>query len=311
MRVFDWGRKQRQFSTVAFDRTGQLLAAGGWYHGTVVWDVATGAERARLAVIGRALQFHPRTDRLVVESSAIQVCDVNTGAVVPAVSSDKYSALVTFAPDADWAVYYRTPEGKPSVLAAVTGFGEPGHTVLWEVNLGDTAEESGHSSCLECLSDGERFLSAEQISVGGSYLGSRRRIAIRSRINGRLLQESTKKLIGYGDSVYAAPVSDQFIVQDGMWLRVHRINDLNAPPRVIRNDNKKHFTGVAFHPSGKYLAATSNDATVKLYDTSTWEVVRAFTWDIGRMRSICFAPDGTIAAAGGDKGKVVVWDVDL
>jgi WD40 repeat protein len=80
---------------------------------------------------------------------------------------------------------------------------------------------------------------------------------------------------------------------------------------TITNDSKKHFTGIAFHPSGKYLAATSNDETVKLYDTATWEVARTFTWDIGRMRSIAFSPDGNLAAAGSDKGKVVVWDVDL
>src|SRR5205823_1500020 len=84
-----------------------------------------------------------------------------------------------------------------------------------------------------------------------------------------------------------------------------------TPPRELKNDNRKHFTGIAFHPSGRYLAATSNDETVKLYDTTTWDVARTFTWDIGKMRSVCFSPDGTLAAAGSDKGKVVVWDVDV
>lgn len=79
----------------------------------------------------------------------------------------------------------------------------------------------------------------------------------------------------------------------------------------VRNETLKHFTGLAFHPSGKYLAATSNDATVRLYDVATLDPVRTFTWDIGRMRSIAFSPDGTLAAAGSDSGKVVVWDVDV
>jgi WD40 repeat protein len=78
-----------------------------------------------------------------------------------------------------------------------------------------------------------------------------------------------------------------------------------------QNENSHQFTGIAFHPSGRYLAATSNDATVKLYDTTTWQVAKTYTWDIGRMRSIAFSPDGTLAAAGSDTGKVVVWDVDL
>ncbi len=82
-------------------------------------------------------------------------------------------------------------------------------------------------------------------------------------------------------------------------------------PVMFANDTPKEFTGLAFHPSGRYLAATSNDGTVKLYDTFTWKVVQRFDWDIGRLRSAVFSPDGMLAAAGGDDGKIVVWDLDL
>jgi WD40 repeat protein len=82
-------------------------------------------------------------------------------------------------------------------------------------------------------------------------------------------------------------------------------------PLTIRNDNRKKYTGLAFHPSGQYLAATSNDTTVKLYDTATWQLAKTFTWNVGRLRSVAFSPDGTRAAVGSDTGKVVVWDVDL
>ena len=61
----------------------------------------------------------------------------------------------------------------------------------------------------------------------------------------------------------------------------------------------------------RFLAATSNDATVKLYDTSIWALAKTYTWNIGRLRSIAFSPDGLLAAAGSDTGKIVVWDVDL
>src|SRR5207253_1850182 len=33
--------------------------------------------------------------------------------------------------------------------------------------------------------------------------------------------------------------------------------------------------------------------------------------EVRKMRSIAFSPDGALAAAGSDTGKVVVWDVDL
>jgi WD40 repeat protein len=80
---------------------------------------------------------------------------------------------------------------------------------------------------------------------------------------------------------------------------------------VARNDNKRYFVDLAYHPSGKYLAVASNDETVKFFDTTTWDLVRTFTWKTGKMRAVCFSPDGTLAAAGGEKGQVVVWDVDL
>ncbi len=105
------------------------------------------------------------------------------------------------------------------------------------------------------------------------------------------------QLLGYvhGDSVHVLKIDDR-------------------SPRVVvvfENPDQKHFTSVAFHPSGRFLAATSNDATVKLYDTSNWALATTYTWDIGRMRSVAFSPDGLLAAAGSDTGKVVVWDVDV
>ncbi|MBY0455715.1 MAG: hypothetical protein K2V38_00095 [Gemmataceae bacterium] len=117
-----------------------------------------------------------------------------------------------------------------------------------------------------------------------------------------------------GDVVSAGPV----VSPDGGWIAFGaadrlRVQSATDPQRSAgaRNDNSHHFTGLAFHPSGKYLAATNNDQTVKLFDTTDWKVTKTFTWDIGKVRSVAFSPDGTLAAAGSDTGKVVVWDVDV
>ena len=108
-----------------------------------------------------------------------------------------------------------------------------------------------------------------------------------------------------------SPLGTSIVSRIDRRLYVFDMVNPTAALREIVNDGRKHFTGIAFHPSGKYLAVTSNDATGKLYDTTTWEQARAFTWKIGKLRSVCFSADGALAAAGSDTGKVVVWDVDL
>ena len=82
-------------------------------------------------------------------------------------------------------------------------------------------------------------------------------------------------------------------------------------PRLIRNDNRKDFTAVAFHPSGQQLYATSNDETVHVFDVGSWERVKRFTWQIGKLKAIAVSPDGALACAGGENGAIVMWDLDV
>ncbi len=107
-----------------------------------------------------------------------------------------------------------------------------------------------------------------------------------------------------------SPDGGRLVALAGRALLVWATADWSAQPRKVTGA-RSHFTSLAFHPSGRFLAATSNDATVRLYDTSNWALATTYTWDIGRMRSVAFSPDGLLAAAGSDTGKVVVWDVDV
>jgi WD40 repeat protein len=114
----------------------------------------------------------------------------------------------------------------------------------------------------------------------------------------------------YGCSLLFSPDGDQLLAVHEMTLLAWPVPELGEP-RPVRNDSRKHFTAAAYHPSGRYLFATSNDTTVHVFDAHTWERVARFTWQVGRLRSVAVSPDGSLAAAGGDKGEVVVWDVDL
>ena len=112
-------------------------------------------------------------------------------------------------------------------------------------------------------------------------------------------------------SLCLAASNEVLVVASAMSLLVWPNAEITSDPLRIPSNTRKHFTALAFHPSGRYLAATSNDTTVKLYDTATWEVAKTFAWNVGRLRSVAFSPDGMLAAVGSDTGKIVVWDVDL
>ncbi|HJZ56783.1 MAG TPA: WD40 repeat domain-containing protein, partial [Gemmataceae bacterium] len=107
-----------------------------------------------------------------------------------------------------------------------------------------------------------------------------------------------------------APDGSQLVAIHEMTLVVWPVPELGEP-RLVRNDTRKHFTAACYHLSGRYLIATSNDTTVHVFDTRSWGRVTRFTWKLGPLRTVAVSPDGTLAAAGGNNGEVVVWDVDL
>jgi WD40 repeat protein len=90
-----------------------------------------------------------------------------------------------------------------------------------------------------------------------------------------------------------------------------RIWDLASNSEVaIHKRGTKHFQGLSFAHDGRFLATVSNDETVRIWSTHNWQEHTTFTWQIGRLLNITFAPDGLRAAAGSDKGQIVIWDVE-
>jgi WD40 repeat protein len=105
------------------------------------------------------------------------------------------------------------------------------------------------------------------------------------------------------------PQGQQLAVSSGMRTAVL---DLGTGKEVAEvRLPKKYMLQAAYTPDGRYLATVSNEETVKVWDTSSWRLVREFAWQVGGLRCLAFSPDGMTAAAGGTGKKVVVWDVDL
>jgi WD40 repeat protein len=89
------------------------------------------------------------------------------------------------------------------------------------------------------------------------------------------------------------------------------IFDVNT--RLERSILKGHtgrVTGLGYHPAGRFLATSSWDKTVRFWDTTTGTLLATFDWQIGRVQALAFAADGLRIAAGGEDGKIAVWDVE-
>ncbi len=163
---------------------------------------------------------------------------------------------------------------------------------------------------LDFFPAGDRFASVEFPFRDEAHPDSPTMLRTRSAANGGIADE-VECPCEVGFDVRVSP--------DGDWIAFHSLTAVHLLPTndpaaqvKFRNPNRKHVTALAFHPSGRYLALTSNDRAVRLRDREAdWAVSHTYEWNIGKLKSILFSADGTRAAAGGENGSVVVWDIDV
>jgi WD40 repeat protein len=69
-------------------------------------------------------------------------------------------------------------------------------------------------------------------------------------------------------------------------------------------------SALTFSPGGRLLLGGTATGVCTFHDSLAGDRHTAFEWEIGPIHSVCFAPDGLTCAAGGEKGQIVVWDVE-
>jgi WD40 repeat protein len=299
------GERER-VETLRFSPDGRRLVALGEQLLQFWEDVSAGSKPEVFSPRwARSVRFTPDGQKLLLGGYAFAVLDLATKQSTPI--AREHETFVQFD---------LTPDGQAVVFVQMdTRQAQPGRLYrrrLSDLSTSEWAVSSPYRSSSPplFLADGKRFVVFESwaemhpFRFGMAYV-------TRDVTTGAVLSE----LVRERDEDFEDPVHTAYggliAARRGNRIAVFRADDFATRPTVIRNDNRKAFTGLAFHPSGRFLAATSNDATVKFYDTTTWRLAHAFDWDVGRLRSIAFSPDGMLAAAGGDKGKIVIWDFDL
>jgi WD40 repeat protein len=297
------GPKER-LERLCFAPDGQCLLAPT-RHILTVWDHLPAGETEPLSLpfpsVAEA-HFIPGGRVAILDGASIRLHNLATGQGNPVEFPPPYTAagLVSIVPgDQHFIAAQSSHLTEPRGRLTCRAIGAPESTI-WSV----TTTRHFYSAAL-FLHDVSRFAVIEWWNgERGTEYGPA--FVTRDATTGAAISEVRASGRGHTHP-YCFPVASpdrrQVATRSGRWIGVYRTEDFAQAPVIICNDSKKDFTGIAFHPSGRFLAATSNDTTVKLYDTTTWTVAKTFTWNIGRMRSIAFSPDGTLAAAGSDTAR--------
>lgn len=296
---------------LAFSPDGGALAAAIKYHGVFLWNLQAGVSvpvalttdgdykgGLGFSADGRSLGWLGPTSRQVYDRDTRQIAYMSFEVT-------RNTHGVTQSADGTRVV---SQHGLPDYSLIGWRMADGEWVRSWKVTTADLSVER-----VTLSADGRLLAMLTRSALGNRWWDYPMRVEVRdaataavkvtaeypSNHRARLLfSPDTRQLVGFKDMTLL------------VWPVPEDLASL-GPPQIVRNNNRKHFTAMAYHPSGRHLYATSNDATVHVFDTATWERTERFRWQLGHLKAVAVAADGTLAAAGSDNGDVVIWDVDV
>jgi WD40 repeat protein len=289
--MFAFQPHKRAVQQLAFSPDGASLATCGSTPGACVSDAVTGTARwhtgrTRYSISG--LAYSPDGTRLaVVEWNKLSVFDAHSGATVHECVGR--GPAVAFTPDGQSVVAGNVyPTTGASRIHLPTGRAEP---------IGGLAAV--------------HFFHRLRYSPDGRFLAAHADSSVRlvDEAGALIASQPLSHPTGGVGALAFHPTAPVLVYTAGPKLIVY---DLEARvPVAERKRSKKYPQDAALTPDGRHLFTVSNDKTAVLWETSGWTEVREFAWDIGQLKAVAVAPDGTRAACASDRGRVVVWDLDL
>jgi WD40 repeat protein len=109
-------------------------------------------------------------------------------------------------------------------------------------------------------------------------------------------------------SIRFSPGGEELAIVDGTQLFFW---DCKSPEATEVAVDGAGGNDLAYSPDGRLFALGHEDGSVSLHDREKGQERGRYDWKLGRVACLAFAADGMTAAAGGEGGRVVLWDVDV
>lgn len=93
-------------------------------------------------------------------------------------------------------------------------------------------------------------------------------------------------------------------------LRIHLFAVPAGSERAVLRGHPNYIHALGFMPDGRAVVSAGADGVVRVWNPVSGAETRSFDWGIGKVCAAAVSPDGMLCAAGGENGKIVVWDVD-
>ncbi|QDU18803.1 WD40 repeat domain-containing protein [Urbifossiella limnaea] len=156
---------------------------------------------------------------------------------------------------------------------------------------------------------GDQLAVLTRPTTGPKWVDKHFVLELRSAASGRVLSSAPYPWKVTGPLV-VAPDGRHVVGLHGMTVVVWAAGD-RGDPALVRDASRNPFYAGAFDPLSRHLFAARSDGTVHVFDAAGWGCRVRFDWGVGPLRTVAVSPDGTLAAAGNERGELVVWDVDL
>ncbi|KAK3936739.1 WD40-repeat-containing domain protein [Diplogelasinospora grovesii] len=273
-------------------------------------DVTFTVDAAAFSPDGRHLALHST-------GSGIRIWDTVTGLCTQTLGGEYRWVLLLLVFSADGKQLASVLYKKEDLRSATAGNNIPVEVRIWDASTGECVrtlmriEHRSHITELEC-SDPFRSFCSLAFSPNVKRLAWGRGLTI--QIQDVATGEMTQLFEGHFAPVMSVAFSpDGRLLSSGPDATVRLWDTVTEKWMQTLKGHRSCVSVVSFSPNSKCLASGSWDATVRIWNTTTYECTHLFELEIGFrplvFPLVVFSPDGkTLALKETDRNYISIWD---